>query len=150
MPSAVGVLNIGDELVFVHQHFGNIHQVGWIALFAPGEGGRGCEPPCVASHDLEYRYRGGSGERLGVEAGTDDGGGDKPRRATVSGTVVGQDEIVVNRLGNVDHGEVVACLGSPCLERVAGLGGVVAAYDEPVADAEPVEILEDRFYVVVP
>ena len=120
-----------------------------VSLIAPRERGAGGEPSRVASHDLHNRDWRCAAHSLGVAARTHDGQRDEPGRAAVSGTVIGENQVVVYGLGHVDHAEIVAPLVGQGLERVARLSRVVAADDEPVADAEPVHVLEYWRYVLI-
>ena len=138
----VGVFDFRQEGVFVNRNFRDADGVRRVPFVAAGERGRGGEPAGVSSHHFRNRDWGGAAHRLGVAPRAERRKRREPRRAAVAGAVVGHSQVVVDGLGDVHHAEIIADFPRGGLEAMPGGRRIVAADDEPSADAEPFKIVE--------
>ena len=143
----VDPLHVGDELIHVEVHLGQVDQVGAVALLV-GQSGRGGEPAGVAAHALD------DGDHAGVIHGgiaidLHHGGGDVLGRGGEARAVVGAVQVVVDGLGNAHHAAVIAHLGAVAADLVAGVHGVVATVVEEVPDVVLLEDLQNALVVGV-
>jgi hypothetical protein len=116
-------------------------------ILALRESGAGGDPPSTAAHDLD------DGDEIvlahGLVIGGDfaDGGGDVFDRARIAGAVVGDGEIVVDRLRHADHAKFVALGLSELRDLVGGVLGVVASNIEEITDVVGLEDLKDAIEI---
>ena len=116
---------------------------------ALGEGGAGGDPAGGAAHHFDDGNEVALAHRLVVAGDFLDGGGDVFDRAGVAGRVVGDGEVVIDRLRHADDAELVALLLGELGNLVCGVLRVVAADVEKVADVVRLEDLEDAFEVLL-
>ena len=84
-----------------------------------------------------------AGERAVVEIGAGESLDDEARRRRIAGRMVEADEIVVDRLRDVDRPQVMAALLRLFGDDAHGVGGIVAADVEERVDIVRLENLED-------
>ena len=63
--------------------------------------------------------------------------------------MIGEDEVVVYRLGDIDDGQGKAVRFGCLPDGVTGCSGVVAADDEPASDVVLAEGVQDRLHILV-
>ena len=139
-------LDVGDELVDAERALGQVDEVRAGAFVGAGEGGGGGQEAGVAAHDdvdLDAR------QRRVVEVVAHEGLRDELGGGSEAGGVVVFAQVVVDGLGDVEAVELVLVLLGRLVDDVGGLGGVVAADVEEVADVVLLELLEDGEAVVV-
>ena len=109
----------------------------------------GGDPAGVAAHHLEDEDLGrGLGHRLHVEARLAHAGGHVLGHRAEARAVVGDRQVVVDRLGHVHGDERIAHLGGDARDLEAGVGGIVAAVVEEVADVVRLEHLDQALVLV--
>ena len=136
--------HLRQERLDVKGHFGQIDEIDALAVLALGQRGRAGEPARVAAHDLDDRDQLLLvGEAVAVADDLLDGGGDVLRRAAVARCVVGQGEVVVDRLGHAEEALRLAGEQRVVGELLDGVHRVVAADVDEALDVELVENVED-------
>ena len=143
----VDALHVGQELIHVEVHLGQVHQIGAGAV-GGGQGGGASQPAGVAAHDLDDADHAGvihSGILIDLHAagGNILGGGGE------AGAVVGSKQVVVDGLGHAHHAALIADLLHVLADLVAGVHRVVAAVVEEVADVILLEDLQNPLVVGV-
>src|SRR5690606_24658261 len=93
-----------QEFVLVEGHLGKQDDHRQVRFFAGCQAAGGGDPAGVASHDLEHEYLGGGlAHRRDVEAGLEGRDGYVLGHRAEAGAVVGDGQVVVHRLGDVDR-----------------------------------------------
>ena len=136
----VGRLHVGEELVDDERALRQVDQVRPVARELARQRAGGGEEAGVAAHDhraIDARQRGV------VEVGAGEGLGDEARRRRIAGRVVEADEIVVDRLRDVDGADVLAGLGRLFGDDAHGVGRIVAADVAERVDLVRLQHLED-------
>ena len=125
----------GEELRFVERNLGEEEQQRYRRLRVVGHSHRRGDPSRVATHDFEHEDLGRRlRHRRDIERRLAHRRGDVFRDRSETGTVVGDGKVVVDGLRNVHRGERIAELRGDLRHLEAGVGGIVAAVVEKVAD----------------
>ena len=143
----VNGVHIGQELVHVEVHLGQVDQVGRAARYT-GQSGGASQPAGVTAHDLNDGHHTGV-IHPGVLVYLSAGGGDILGGGGEAGAMVGAEQVVVNGLGHTHDAALVAHLLHILGNFVAGVHGVVAAVVEEVAHIVFFENLQDTLVVGV-
>ena len=142
----VNPLDVPGELVFVERALGQIDEVRTVIGMDPRQGRRRGEKAGMTSHDDIDLH---PGQRAVVEIVAHEGFGDKAGAAAEAGRVVVLAQIVVDRLGDVEAlQQVIVRLGF-LVDDVRGLGRVVAADVEKIADVVFLQDMKDGKAVVL-
>ena len=141
----IDCLHIGDELLHVEIHLGQVDQIG--AESGPGgqSGGTG-QPAGMPAHDLDDGHH-ASVIDVGVMPDLHTGGGDILGGAGKAGAVVCAVEVVVDGLGDAHDAALVAHLLHILGDLVAGIHGVVAAVIEEITHIIFLEDLQNALIV---
>ena len=141
----VGRLHVGEELVDDEGALRQVDQVRAVAGELARQRRGGGEEAGVAAHDhraIDARQRGV------VEVGAGEGLGDEARRRRIAGRMVEADEVVVDRLRDMDRADLFAGLGRLFRDDAHGVGGVVAADVAERVDLVRLQHLEDFLAVL--
>ena len=106
-------------------------------------------PAGAAAHDLDDRDQVTLAHGLVVAGDFPDRGREVLDHAAVARAVVGGRKVVVDRLRDADHAQLVALLLGQLRDLVRGVLGIVAANIEEVADVVGLEDLEDALEVLL-
>ena len=138
------LLHVGEELVDDEGAFGQIDEVrAVVGIFARERRGRGQEARMAAHHHGAID----AVQRDVVEIGAGEGLHDEARRRRVSRHVVEADEVVVDRLRDVDRPQRMAALPRLLRDDPHRVGGIVAADVEERVDLMRLEDLENLLAV---
>ena len=125
---------------------GKVHEVRAVVRpLARERGGRREEARVAPHHDVDLH----AAERAVVEVVAAEGARDETRGRAVAGRVVVHQEVAVDRLRNVDDLQRRSGRGGALGDDARGVGGVVAADVEEVADAAREERGEDPVAVLL-
>ena len=116
---------------------------------ALGERGTGGNPTGGTAHDLDDGNEVALAHGLAVAGDFTDGGGEILDHAAVAGAVVGDRQIVVDRLRHTDNAELVALFLGEFGNLVGGVLRVIATDVEEVADVVRLEDLEHAFEILL-
>src|SRR5262249_36894305 len=137
-----------QEHLLVELDLGEEQDLRCVALLLGGEAAGGCYPPRMAAHHLHDEHaRRGLRHRRDVEARLADRGRDVLRHRAESRAVVGDREIVVDRLGDAHAHERIAELLADLRDLPRGVGGVVAAVVEEITYIVGAEYLDQPLVV---
>ncbi len=115
-----------------------------VRILARERGGRRQETRVAAHHHGAVD----AVQRDVVEIYAGEGLDDEPRRRRISGHVIEADEVVVDRLGDVDRPERMTALPGLVGDNAHGVGGIVAADIEERVDRVRLQDLEDLLAVL--
>ena len=138
-------LHVGEELVDDEGALGQVDQMRAVVRVLARERRGGGEEAGVAAHDdgaIDALQRGV------VEIGAHEGLRDEARRRGKARRVVEADEIVVDRLGDVDRAQRMAGLLRLLGDDAHGVRGIVAADVEEGVDFVRLEDLEDLLAIL--
>jgi len=142
-------LHVLEDLGLVERDLGEEDDVRGVVrvVAALGEGGAGGDPAGAAAHDLDDGDEVALTHGLAVAGDFAHGRGEVLDHAAVAGAVVGDGEVIVDRLRHADHAELVALLLGELGDLVGGVLGVVAPDVEEIADVVGLEDLEDALEI---
>ena len=143
----IDAIHIGQELLHVEVHLGEVHQIGASAV-GGSQSGSASQPAGVTAHDLHDADHAGVIDP-GVLIDLHAGGGDVLGGGGEAGAVVGAEQVVVDGLGHAHHAAVVAYLLHILGDLVAGVHRVVAAVIEEVTDVILLKNLQNTLVVRV-
>ena len=127
----VDVLHVGEELVDDEGALRQIDEMRAVAwIFARQRRGRGEEARVASHHDRAVD----AGQRRVVEVGAGEGLRDEARRRRIAGHMVEADEVVVDRLRDMDGAERMPALLGLVGHDAHRVGGIVAADVEERVD----------------
>src|SRR5579875_3542547 len=134
--ASVDCLDFGKELVRIQSPLGRVEEMRRIELVALAKGaGRG-NPAGVASHDFNDLDRIHIVHGFGIAANRLESGRDEAGDRSVTGAVISDGQVIVDRLGNDDDSEWLANLSGALGETMSGIRGIVTADIGEVADLE--------------
>ncbi len=138
---AVHLLHIGHELLLAESALRHVDQVrAVIRVFARQTGRRGQESRMPAHHHADVH----AGNGAVVEIGAREGLGHELRRGAVARAVVRHLEVIVDGLGNMNHPQFVPGIRRLFIHDSAGVGAVIAAAVEKIANVVRLADLKDR------
>ena len=133
-------LHVGQELVDDEGALGQVDQMrAVVGIFARERRGRGEEAGVPAHDDRDID----AFQRRIVEIGAREGLGDEARRGRKARRMIEADEIVVDRLGDMDRAEPMAGFLRLLGDDAHRVGGIVAADVEERVDLVRLQDLED-------
>ncbi len=136
----IDTFDVGEEFFHRDRTFGDVNQMRAIVFAGLGQGrGAGQEAGMASHDDVDLDAR----QSPVVEVVAHDGTGHELGGGAVAGAVVGDAEVVVDGLGDVEGPEVIAGLFGHVVDDVAGVGAVVAADVEEIADVAFLEDFQD-------
>ena len=144
-------LHVLQDLLLVEGDLGKEDQVrGVVGMVAAlRQGGAGGDPAGAAPHDLDDRDQVALAHRLVVAGDLADGHREVLDHAAVARAVVRAGQVVVDRLRDADHPELVALLLGQLGDLVGGVLGVVAPDVEEIADVVGLEDLDHALEVLL-
>ena len=131
--------DVGQESLRIEDSLGQVDEMRRVAWLLPRQGSGGGDPAGVPAHGLDDLHRVDRVEGGGIASCVSSGERVEASDAAVAGAVIRVGEVVVDGLRDADDAHLPPGLRGEASDLMGGVGRVIAADVEPVADVVGLE-----------
>src|SRR6266446_3478911 len=125
--TTINLLNLRQETISIERFFGHENNMWGILFIAFPQRRRGGQPTGITSHRFYHLNGIMPGYRNCVHRRITGGQSNETSRTAIAWAVIGNGQIIVNRLGDTDRLQLIASVLSRLSQSVSSIGRVIAA-----------------------